>query len=115
MLDAQNTPQKMAYEFFIRTAFEQKLISTAQTHGKNYILLAHTSWFQPSNIVSIKATVAYAIATYNATTLKNHNITKNYDSFIIEVFNANTLEEITEIINRYKEATSLDNLTKMII
>ena len=28
MLDQQDEPQKMAYEFFIRTAFEQKLIKS---------------------------------------------------------------------------------------
>ncbi len=112
MLDAQNTPQKMAYELFVRKSFEQRDHHVTKTNAKDYILLSHTSYFQQSNIVNVKAAVAYAIATYNATTLKNHNITENYDAFVIEVFNASTLEEVTDIISRYKQATNLDNLTK---
>ncbi len=96
------------YEFFIREAFLQRNESVPQIHGENYILLACSSNFLQSNIVNVKAAVAFAIATYNATIFAH----QNYEAFVIEVFGANTLDDITDIINRYKQATNFDNLIR---
>ena len=100
--------QALTYEYFVRNAIALKESKSIERYG-DPASLADTDNFTEHNINSVKAAVSYSMEAYNTHIINNDggtiiddNEQNRISNFTPKVFTANSIAEISELIDTFK-------------